>query len=150
MNKFLFFLLSVIIVYFQLSVFGIFFDARVIPNVVLSFVICLVLLAGIEKSLVWVVLSGLLFDISSAWLWGTSAFIFVIVSALADKINKYTEIRSLKSAQMLVLAFVLLVSSFAFDFLGFVFSKIENQWLGKNVFYGFIDVIVCPIHGAGG
>jgi cell shape-determining protein MreD len=136
MNKFFFFLLSVIIVFFQLSVLGVFFDARVIPNVALSFVICLVLLLGIEKSLVWIILVGFLIDIGSAWLWGTSALIFVIASALTDTINKYTEIRSLKSAQMFVLAFVLLFSSFAADFFGIVFSKIESQWIGRNVFYG--------------
>jgi hypothetical protein len=38
---------------------------------------------------------------------------------------------------MFVLAFALLVSSFTSDILGFVFSKIENQWLGKNVYYYF-------------
>jgi rod shape-determining protein MreD len=137
MNKFLFFLFCVIIVFFQLSVFGVFLSARVIPNLALSLIICLVLLQGIERSLVWIILTGFLIDIGSAWLWGTSALIFVIVSGLADKINKYAEIRSLKSAQMLVLAFALLVSSFTFDFLGFVFSKIESQWIGRNVFYEF-------------
>jgi rod shape-determining protein MreD len=137
MNKFLFFLICIIIVFFQLSVLGIFFDARVIPNVALSLVVCLALLLGFEKSLAWAILAGLLIDMGSAWLWGTSALIFVIVSGLVDKINAYAEIRSLKSAQMLVLVSVLLVSSFTFDFLGIVFSKIEGQWIGKDLFYDF-------------
>jgi len=137
MNKLLFFLLSALVVYFQLSVFGVFFNAKLIPNVVLSFVICLVLLQGIEKSLIWIMLIGFLIDIGSAWLWGTSALILAVTSAIAEKINRYTEIRSLKSGQIFVLAFSLLASSFAFDFLGLAISKIESYWLGQNIFYSF-------------
>lgn len=137
MNKLLFFLLSALVVFFQLSVFGVFFDAKLIPNVALSFVICLVLLQGIEKSLIWIMLVGFLLDIGSAWLWGTSALILVVASAIAEKINRYTEIRSLKSGQIFVLAFTLLSSSVTFDFLGVVFSKFESYWLDRNIFYNF-------------
>jgi rod shape-determining protein MreD len=123
------------VAFFQLSVLGVFFDARKIPNLALAFAVSLALLCGFRKGFAWVAIIGFLLDIGSSWLWGTGALIFVIVGWLVDNFNKYAEIRSLKSVQVFALAAITTFSIVAFDVLGFIFSKLENNWFGKNIFF---------------
>jgi rod shape-determining protein MreD len=94
-NLFLF-VFCTIVVFFQLSAFGSFFSPERIPDLALALVITLVIAMGFEKSVLWLVFTGLLIDAGSGTIFGTATLAYVLIGWAISHLAAVADIRSRK------------------------------------------------------
>jgi len=132
MRNLIFFIICLALTIFQLSVLGVFFSYNRLPDLILVFVIALVIQKGLEESLKWIVILGLLIDAGSHWLCGTSALVFLILGALFGALSEVTGIKTRKTLLLFSLAPIIAIFKIASDAAVIFLSKLENYWLGEN------------------
>lgn len=122
------FCVAVVLLY--ISAAGPFFKSERIPNITLSLVISLVFILGFDKSLVWIILSGLLLDVVSGHIFGTSALLFVLIGWMISALSKAVDF---KSRRLLFLPTLFLLSAgltLLFDLLEGMIAYVSISWLG--------------------
>lgn len=122
-------ILCAAVVLAHISAAGLFFKPERIPNITLALVIGLVFILGFERSLVWVVFSGLLFDAVSGHIFGTSALLLVLVGWMISVLSTAVDF---KSRRLLFLPVLFLLSAslaFLFDILDGIFIRVSGAWL---------------------
>lgn len=120
------------IVLLHISASGIFFKSERIPNITLALVIGLVFILGFEKSLVWIVIAGLLLDAVSGRIFGISALILALIgwaiSALSTAVN-------FRSRRLLFLPVLFLLSAglaFVFDISEGMIIRASGAWFNAQ------------------
>jgi rod shape-determining protein MreD len=120
----------VALVLLHISAAGAFFKSEIIPNVTLALVISLVFILGFDKSLAWIILSGLLLDVVSGHIFGTSALLFVIIGWMISVLSTAVDF---KSRRLLFLPTLFLFSAgltFLFDVLNGMITHVSISWFG--------------------
>ncbi|MDI6778301.1 MAG: rod shape-determining protein MreD [Patescibacteria group bacterium] len=133
MKNFPFFIFTSILVILQLSVLGAFFSPLRIPNIILAFVVCLAIRKGFENHLGWIILAGILFDIGTSRLLGSSALLFVLLAFGIDKLNAVSNIQSRRLLFYPSFALVIAISLFLFDWAGIGLWSVEKYFLSAKV-----------------
>ena len=119
------FIISIFIL--QFSIMGTFIKAGRIPNLFVAFAVSLIVLFGFEKSVPWIVLTGLVMDSGSAWLIGSGTLILILISWLLDKLKIIAELRSKRYLFVFLLALLIVLSSVIFDLLILFLVNFEKQ-----------------------
>lgn len=115
MKNFFLFVFCGLAVIFQFSVLGNFFDAGRSPDLVLVLAITLVVALGFERSIVWLVVLGLLADAGSNWRLGATSLLLVSLGLGLEKLLRFAEIRSRKSLFVLLFGLIIAFSKIIFD-----------------------------------
>ena len=113
----------------HISAAGLFFKPERIPNITLALVISLVFILGFEKSLVWIILSGLLLDAVSGRIFGTSALLLALIGWTISALSTAVDF---KSRRLLFLPGLFLLSAglaFLFDILDGILIRVSGAWL---------------------
>jgi rod shape-determining protein MreD len=121
-----------ITVFLQLSVAGVFFSPRRIPDLALALVITLVLALGFKESLKWILLTGILVDAGSNTIFGTTALAYFLIGWMISGFIDVADIRSRKTFFLAVLAAVAAVSEILKDIFLFAALKIKANFLHKS------------------
>jgi rod shape-determining protein MreD len=129
MKNFALLILCVVTVFFQLSVEGVFFSARRIPDLALALVITLVLTMGFKESLKWILLTGILIDAGSSTVFGTATLAYFLVGWMVAGLIDVADIRSRKTFFLAAFAATVLVSEIAKDIFIFAIFKIKANFL---------------------
>ncbi|OGI25387.1 MAG: hypothetical protein A3J76_02025 [Candidatus Moranbacteria bacterium RBG_13_45_13] len=115
MKNYFLFVFCFLAVVFQLSVLGNFFDAKRLPDLVLIFSLTLILSLGFERSMVWLVVAGLLLDAGSNWRLGTTSLALVMLGMGLERILRFAEIRSRRFLFVLLFGIIIAFSKIVFD-----------------------------------
>ena len=105
----------IVIVFFQLSVEGVFFGQQRIPDLALALVITLILAAGFEKSIGWILLTGGLLDMGTRTIFGTTALVFLLIGWAISSLAAVTDIRSKKMFFLILLACIAAIAEIIKD-----------------------------------
>jgi rod shape-determining protein MreD len=132
MRNFFLVLFCVVIVLLQASSAGVFFGFERIPNLVLALAISLVLIMGFEKSLVWIILIGVLADAYSGWAIGINAIILVLIAWAISGIMLVANIKSRRLLFFPALFFLTAGFVIVYDLLAGAAGRAANLWLGAN------------------
>jgi hypothetical protein len=116
------------IVFLQLSVGGVFFSARRIPDLALALVITLVLAMGLKGSLKWILLTGILIDAGSSTIFGTAALAYFLIGWMLSGLIDVTDIRSKKTFFLAFFAAAAMLSEIVKDIFIFVSFKIRANF----------------------
>lgn len=132
----------VAIVFLQLSVAGVFFSVRRIPDVALALVITLVLTMGFKESLKWILLIGILIDAGSSVVFGTATLAYFLIGWMVSGLIEVADIRSRKAFFLAAFAAAATVSEIAKDVIILASSKIKAIFLHESYgvsihFFGF-------------
>jgi len=122
----------VITIFFQLSVEGVFFPARRIPDLALALVITLVLAMGFKEALKWILLTGILIDAGSSTVFGTATLAYFLIGWMVSGLIDVADIRSRKTFFLTVLAAAALISEIAKDVLIFAGLKIKANFFHES------------------
>jgi rod shape-determining protein MreD len=95
-----------VIVFFQLSVEGTFFGQQRIPDLALALVITFTVALGFSESIKWILFTGILLDMGSSAIFGTTALIFFLVGWATSSFGTIADMRSKKILFLAALAFV--------------------------------------------
>lgn len=131
MKNFALFVLCVVTVFLQLSVVGVFFPARRIPDLALALVITLVLALGFKESLKWILLTGILIDAGSSVVFGTTALTYFLIGWMVSGLIDVADIRSRKTFFLAALAAAVAVSEILKDIFVFAILRIKANFLHK-------------------
>lgn len=129
MKNFALFILCVVAVFLQLSVVGVFFPARRIPDLALALVITLVLTMGFKESLKWILLTGILIDAGSSTVFGTTTLAYLLIGWMVAGLIDVADIRSRKTFFLVAFAAAIVVSEIAKDIFIFFILKIKANFL---------------------
>ena len=83
-KRFLIFLLIILAIIFQTSIFPLFFSRDNIPDFVLALTVSSVAVFGFQSMWIWVIISGFLLDIFSFSKLGTNIFSFIVFSYMVS------------------------------------------------------------------
>lgn len=117
------------VVLLHISAVGLFFKPERIPNITLALVISLVFILGFEKSLIWIILVGLIFDAVSGRIFGTSALLLALIGWTISTLSTAVDF---KSRRLLFLPVLFLLSAglaFLFDILEGIITRVSGAWL---------------------
>jgi rod shape-determining protein MreD len=128
MKNFTLFILCVVTVFLQLSVEGVFFSARRIPDLALALVITLVLALGLKESLKWILLTGILIDAGSSTVFGTTTLAYFLIGWMLSGLIDVADIRSKKTFFLAFFAAAAVFSEIAKDIFIFVSLKIRANF----------------------
>jgi len=128
MKNFGLFILCVVMVFLQLSVAGVFFSARRIPDLALALVITLVLTMGFKESLKWILLTGILIDAGSSTVFGTATLAYFLIGWMVAGLIDVADIRSKKTFFLAFFAAAVMISEIAKDIFIFVSFKIRANF----------------------
>jgi hypothetical protein len=131
MKNFALFILCVVMVFFQLSVVGVFFSAKRIPDLAMALVITLVLAMGFKESLKWILLTGILIDAGSPSVFGTMTLSYFLIVWMIAGLIDVTDIRSRKIFFLTALAAATAVSEIVKDVFIIAILKIKANFLHK-------------------
>ncbi|MFA5925716.1 MAG: hypothetical protein WC831_02175 [Parcubacteria group bacterium] len=129
MRNFFFVIFCAAVVFLQVSSAGVIFGSERVPNFALALVISLVLVLGFEKSLAWIILTGILVDVYSGWIIGMDALVMIIIAWVVSALLSVADIKSRKS--LFFPALFLLSAGFAliYDILAGIFMHVAILWL---------------------
>ncbi|HLM84050.1 MAG TPA: hypothetical protein VK254_02480 [Candidatus Bathyarchaeia archaeon] len=111
------FLFCIFIVFLQLSVEGVFFSERRIPDLALTLVITLVLTLGFKESVKWILLTGILIDAGSSAVFGTATLSFFLIGWTISWFADVADIRSRKTFFLATFALLVAVSEIVKNFI---------------------------------
>jgi len=120
-----------VVVILHISAAGVFFKAERVPNITLAFVISLVFILGLERSLVWIVLAGLLLDAVSGHIFGTSALLLVLMGWIISALSTAVDFKSRRMLFLPVLFFLSASLAFLFDILDRIFIRVSGVWFNS-------------------
>ena len=129
MKNFALFIFCVVTVFLQLSVAGVFFSARRIPDLALALVITLVLAMGFKESLKWILLTGILIDAGSSTVFGTATLVYFLIGWMVSGLVDVADIRSKKTFFLAAFAGAVAVSEVGKDIFLFAILKIKADFL---------------------
>lgn len=132
MRNFFLALFCVVIVLLQVSSAGIFFGFERIPNLVLALAVSLVLIMGFEKSLVWIILAGILVDAYSGWAIGINAVILVLIAWATSGFQSVADIKSRRLLFFPAIFFLTAGLAVTYDLLARLAGRAATLWLGAN------------------
>lgn len=138
MKNFIIFIFCIIVVFFQLSVEGIFFSNYRIPDLALAFVVTLVLAVGFKKSFKWILLTGLLIDAGSSAVFGTAALAFFVIGWAISRFAAHADMRSRKIFFLASFAVIVAISEIVKDFFMLASLKIKADF--------FHETFGAPLH----
>ena len=128
----------VAVVLLHISAAGLFFKPERIPNITLALVISLVFILGFERSIIWIVLAGLLLDAISGHIFGISALLLVLVGWMISALSTAVDFKSRRLLFLPVLFFLSASLTFFFDILDGIFIRVSGAWFN---FYGMVSSI---------
>jgi len=129
MKNFVLFIFCVLAVLLQLSVAGVFFSARRIPDLALALAVALVVAQGFKKSWKWILLLGVLFDAGAGTSFGMATLALFLVGWIVSGVAKIADIRSKKYFFVVSLAAVAAFSETAKDLLLLAGLKMRANYL---------------------
>ena len=132
MKNFILFIFCVAVVFVQLSVEGVFFTGRRIPDLALAFVITLVLAMGFKKSFKWILLTGLLIDVGSSAVFGTAALAFFVIGWAISRFAAHADMRSRKIFFLASFAVIVAISEIVKDFFILASLKIKADFFHET------------------
>jgi cell shape-determining protein MreD len=122
------FLFCVIVVFFQLSIAGVFFSRGRIPDLALALVIVLVLTMSFKESFWWILLVGACFDLGTNVIFGTAMLAFFLIAWIVSVIAKIADLRSRKFFFAVLMAALVSLAEIAKDFLMLASLKIRTNY----------------------
>jgi rod shape-determining protein MreD len=132
MKNFALFIFCVVTVFLQLSVAGVFFSARRIPDLAMALVITLVLTTGFKESLKWILLTGILVDAGSSTIFGTATLVYFLIGWMVAGLIDVADIRSRKTFFLAVFAAATVVSEIVKDIFIFAILKVKANFLHES------------------
>ena len=141
MRNFIFFAICIVLIFFQLSVLGIFFAGQRLPDIALALVVTLTILLGFKDALKWTILAGVVMDAGTSWIFGTGILALVIVSWLVELLGETADIKPRKKMFFVFFAGLVAAAKIVSDILAAVFQKGEGYWLhsGLNASVSFLS-----------
>jgi len=132
MKNFFLFVFCTIVVFFQLSIEGVFFSLERIPDLALALVITLVISMGFEKSAPWLVLAGLLIDAGSGTIFGTGALAYIFIGWAISYLAAVADIRSRKILFAASLGAITVFSEITKDLFFWVSFRLKDYYLHQS------------------
>lgn len=132
MKNFILFIFCTTAVFFQLSIEGSFFSPGRIPDLALALVITLVLSMGFEKSVGWLVFTGLLIDAGSGTIFGTAALAYVFIGWAISHLAAVANIRSRKILFAASLGAITVFSEIAKDLFFWASFRFKEYYLHQS------------------
>jgi rod shape-determining protein MreD len=116
------------VILLHISAAGSFFRPERVPNITLALVMSLVLVLGFEKSLVWIILSGLIFDTASGYIFGTSALLLVLIGWTIGALSTVVDVKSRKLLFLPSLFLLSVIFALLFDATEGLIIRISSSW----------------------
>lgn len=133
MRNLVLFAFCVTVVFFQLSVEGVFFAERRIPDLALALVITLVLALKFRASFKWILFMGFLIDAGSGGIFGTTALAYFLIGWAVSRFVVIADIRSRKAFFLATLAGAVFISEIIKDLFFLAGLKMRANYLNESL-----------------
>lgn len=131
MKNLVIFIFCLIIVFFQISVFGLFFQNDRIPDLALTLVIVLVLTLGFKQSFWWILLVGAFFDAGTSAIFGTAMLAFFLIGWMVSLIAKITDLKSGKFFFAIMMAAIVFLAEIGKDSLMLASLRVKANYFDE-------------------